>query len=104
MQKTDFGGYIRGLREKSNMPIRKLAHELDIDTSTLSKIERQERQVALHMIPVIARVFDLDYQELQVQFLSEKILSEYGEADYLVESLQKVIQILKGSPIKNDNI
>ncbi|MCB9448671.1 MAG: helix-turn-helix transcriptional regulator [Flavobacteriales bacterium] len=95
MQKTDFGGYIRELREKSNMPIRKLAHELDIDTSTLSKIERQERQVALHMIPIIARVFDLDYKELQVQFLSEKILSEYGDADYFTDALDTILKTVE---------
>ena len=95
MQKTDFGGFIRELREKKDMPIRKLAHELDIDTSTLSKIERQERQVNLQMIPIVARVFDLDYKELQVQFLSERIMNDYGDADYLEDALNKILKMMK---------
>ena len=94
MQKTDFGGLIRELREQKDMPIRKLAHELDIDTSTLSKIERQERQVNLQMIPIIARVFDLDYKELQVKFLSEKIMTEYGDADYLADALNTILETM----------
>lgn len=42
MSKTDnitFGEYIRTLRENANLPLRKVAAELNIDTSTLSKIK-----------------------------------------------------------------
>jgi cytoskeletal protein RodZ len=35
-----FGGYLRGLRESKGLPLRKVAAQLDIDTSILSKIER----------------------------------------------------------------
>ena len=42
--KQTFGEYIRELRENNKMPLRKLAALLDIDQSTLSKIERNERK------------------------------------------------------------
>jgi len=40
MGKETFGEYIRRLREEMNLPLRKVAAQLDVDTSTLSKIER----------------------------------------------------------------
>jgi len=55
----NFGLYIRTLREKANLPLRKLASSLDIDQSTLSKIERGERQFTSDMIPKIANVFSI---------------------------------------------
>lgn len=45
MQNLDtIGTQIRQLREKAEMPLRKLASLLDHDQSTLSKIERDERK------------------------------------------------------------
>ncbi len=41
--KETFGELIRKLRERNGLPIRKVAAHLDIDPSTLSKIERDER-------------------------------------------------------------
>ena len=87
----DFAEFIRETREKHNMPIRKLAAEMDMDTSTLSKIERKDRQVTPAMIPVLARVFKLDYKELQIKYLSQKILNEYGKQDYFIEALNKLL-------------
>ena len=43
LEKISFGEFIRILREDANLPLRKVAFELDIDTSTLSKIEKNER-------------------------------------------------------------
>ena len=38
-----FGEYIKKAREIIKLPLRKVAAHLDIDTSTLSKVERGER-------------------------------------------------------------
>ncbi len=46
MQTENLGDYIRQLREQAEMPLRKLAALLDIDQSTLSKLERGERPVS----------------------------------------------------------
>jgi transcriptional regulator with XRE-family HTH domain len=43
MNQETFGEIIRKLREDHNMPLRKLAAALDIDQSTLSKIETNQR-------------------------------------------------------------
>ena len=71
-----FVEYIRRLREQRNMPLRKLVVFLDIDQSTFSKIERNERHLSKDMIPKLSLAFDLNYNDLTVKFLSNKITYE----------------------------
>ena len=94
MKELPFGTYIRQLREAHQMPLRKLAAALDIDTSTLSKIERQERYANSAMVPIIAKVFDLDYKELQISFWTDKLLNELKKEDFIVDALKRMIEIL----------
>jgi len=70
-----FGLYIRTLREQANLPLRKLVSSLDIDQSTLSKIERGERQFTSDMVTKLAKIFSIEYKHLQIMFLKEKLLT-----------------------------
>jgi HTH-type transcriptional regulator, competence development regulator len=83
-----FGEKVRKLREDNEMPLRKLAALLDIDQSTLSKIERGERKANTVLIEKIAKVFKVDKKELQVCFLSDKVAYELLEEEYGKEVLQ----------------
>lgn len=83
-----FGEYVRQIREGAKMPLRKLAAHLDIDQSTLSKIERNERQPSKEMVPILANVFNLDAHELQVRFLSYKITHELSGEELGLEALK----------------
>lgn len=81
MQKVEtFGEKIRNLREGKQMPLRKLAAALDIDQSTLSKIERNERKPNDEVIKKIASVFSIKEEELSVCFLSDKVACELIDA------------------------
>lgn len=60
------------LREKVNMPMRKLALLLDIDQSTLSKFERGKRCFTRQMIPIIAQTFGLYEKGLIVKYMSKQ--------------------------------
>ncbi len=91
-----FGLYIRTLREKANLPLRKLASSLDIDQSTLSKIERGERQFTSDMIPKIAKVFSIEFKELQVKYLKEKLLNDLTNEKFALEAIIEVQKELKG--------
>ena len=91
-----FGLYIRTLRENANLPLRKLASSLDIDQSTLSKIERGERQFTSEMIPKIAKVFSIEFKELQVMFLKEKLLTDLTNEKFALEAIIEVQKELKG--------
>ena len=103
MDKETFGSYIRRLREAEGMPLRKLAAHLDIDQSTLSKIETNQRQPTKEMVPVLAAVFKLDAKELSVKYLSERILYEIRDEENGLDALklaEKVISYKK--PGKNN--
>lgn len=71
--KESFGEYIHKLRIENNLTLTKLAAALDIDQSTLSKIENQKRSVSEEIIPKLADIFSLDVEQLEKEFLSEKI-------------------------------
>jgi len=97
--KQSFGEYIRQLREENKMPLRKLAARLDIDQSTLSKIERNERKAVSNMIPILAETFGLDYKKLKVRFLSDNIVNYLSQEDFPIEVLkvaeQKIEYLIK---------
>ncbi|MBS4043506.1 MAG: helix-turn-helix transcriptional regulator [Chitinophagaceae bacterium] len=91
-----FGSMISMLRAENNLPLRKVAAELDIDTSTLSKIEKGERQASLDMIPIVAKLFGKDFKELQVQFLADLLQEEFEKEEFFIEALEQVVKKLKG--------
>lgn len=73
---VEIGDKIRSLREQMNLPLRKIAAALDIDPSTLSKIERGERSATKEMLPILAGIFQISEDELVITFLSDKVAYE----------------------------
>lgn len=71
-----FGEKVRYLREMENMPLRKLSALLDIDQSTLSKIERGERNPNVELINKLSSIFRIQTKELQMCYLSDKVANE----------------------------
>ncbi len=70
------------------MPLRKLAAQLDLDQSTLRKIERKERNANSDQKEKNAKIFKVSKKDLQVNFLSDKVAYELLEEEFGVESLQ----------------
>ena len=85
---TTFGEFIRKLREESNLPLRKVAHELDIDQSQLAKIERDERQPSKEIIKRIAKFFKQDEHQLTITFLSDMIAYQIKDEEDGLEALK----------------
>ncbi len=92
MKSIEFGSHIKTIRESKNIPQRIVAHRLDIDTSTLSKIELGERQVNIEMIKGLADVLEIDFKSLQIKFIVEKLISEYSGQPFFKEALIQVIE------------
>lgn len=93
-----FGERVRKLRELADMPLRKLAALLDIDQSTLSKIERGERKPNAELIEKLSTIFSIDKKELQISFISDKVASEVLSEQYSQEILrlaEKKVKYLK---------
>jgi len=95
MQTENLGDYIRQLREKAEMPLRKLAALLDIDQSTLSKLERGERPVNRQMLPIIAKTFNVDEKELVVAFMSRKVACQLADEEYAKDILIAAAEEIK---------
>ncbi|MBP7509078.1 MAG: helix-turn-helix transcriptional regulator [Prolixibacteraceae bacterium] len=95
MKSVEFGSYLKQIREKKNIPQRKVAHRLDIDTSTLSKIELGERQLSISMIQGLADELGLDFRELQIKYISEKILHDFNNQPFLKDALRETINQIK---------
>jgi transcriptional regulator with XRE-family HTH domain len=83
-----FGEKIRKLREKADMPLRKLSALLDIDQSTLSKIERGERKPNTELIDKLSAIFGVDKKELQISYVSDKVAYEILSEEYGSEILK----------------
>jgi len=84
----EFGALINFQRKQKMLPLRKVAAALDIDTSTLSKIEKGERPANSKMIPVIAELFGLDFKEMQIRFLKQKLTDEFGKEPFFYETIK----------------
>jgi transcriptional regulator with XRE-family HTH domain len=85
-----FGSLINTHRKRKRLPLRKVAAALDIDTSTLSKIEKGERAANSKMIPIIAEIFSLDFKELQIRYLSQKLTEEFGNEPFFKDAVIKI--------------
>lgn len=99
MQTDNLGDYIRQLREQAEMPLRKLAALLDIDQSTLSKLERGERPINRQMLPIIAKTFKVDEKELIIKFMSKQVayqlVDEKYAKDILIAAEEEITYIKK---------
>jgi transcriptional regulator with XRE-family HTH domain len=87
-QNETFGDVIRKLREEKGLPLRKVAAHLDIDPSTLAKIERNERSANKEIVEKLAQLFSINSKVLLVSFLSDKIAYEIMEEDYTKDILK----------------
>jgi transcriptional regulator with XRE-family HTH domain len=82
-----FGNYIHNLRKEKKYSLKIVADKLGIDISMLSKIENGERQLQSHMLNGLSELFDLDYKEMQIQLLNQRIENEYGNEPFINEAL-----------------
>lgn len=83
-----FGETLRKLREDNGMPLRKLAALLDIDQSTLSKIERNERNANADLIDKLSIIFNTDKKELHINFISDKVAYELLDEESSIDILK----------------
>lgn len=96
------GEQIRKLRENQKLPLRKVAAELDIDQSILSKIERGARKASKEQIIRIAEIFKVDEKELLINYLSDRVVYDLKGEDLAKDALkvaEKKIEYMR----KNQN-
>ena len=95
LESETIGDFLRRMRDESNIPLRKMAALLDIDPSTLSKMERGLRFPSQETIVHIASQFSIEEQEMHAHYLSERIALELIE----VENTDRIVNLI-GEKIK----
>ncbi len=88
MAYQSFGEILRKLRESEGMPLRELASKLEIDQSTLSKIERNLRNASEDLIEKISAVFNVDEKELRINYKSDKLAYELLDEEDSIDILK----------------
>ncbi|WP_242202613.1 helix-turn-helix domain-containing protein [Aestuariivivens insulae] len=87
--KQNFREYIHSLRTQKGFTLTKLASALDIDQSTLSKIENGKRNIPKEILPKLAKIFKLNVDQLENEFISEKI----AEMIYPKENTSELLKL-----------
>jgi len=95
MSNETFGDFIRNAREEKNLPLRKVAAHLDIDTSTLSKVERGDRPASTDYLQPLADILKLDLKEVQTKFIADKINKDFGGMEHLTDGLKAAEKQIK---------
>lgn len=83
------------------LTLTKLAAALDIDQSTLSKIENGKRNIPVEILPKLATTFDIDLKHLQHEYFSEKIAEIIYPQEETIELLKAAEEKAKYLRIKN---
>lgn len=68
-----FAQKLKSLREENHYLQRQIAALLDIDTPMYSRIERGERFAKGEHIPILAKYYDIDENELRQLWLADKV-------------------------------
>jgi transcriptional regulator with XRE-family HTH domain len=96
-----FCEYIHKLRRENGMTLTKLAAALDIDQSTLSKIENGKRKIPVEILPKLSSVFNIDLKNLEHEYFSEiiaEIIYPQDEPNQLLKAAEEKAKYMR---IKN---
>lgn len=87
-----FTEFIRQSREQLQLPQRKLAQALDIDTATYCKIEKGERNAKKEQVVVIAQVLNIDEKELLSLWLADKVSAIVGDEKGIADNVLDIVK------------
>jgi len=82
------GDTLKCAREKKGLILRKVAAEVDIDQSLISKFEKNERKPTMEQVLRLAKFYNLSENELLINWYSEKIAYELKYTESTSEILK----------------
>lgn len=69
------GNKIKELRENKGLMQREVGNIINVDGAFISKIESGEKQISRHHLPTLSIYFNINLEELEILWLSDKILN-----------------------------
>ena len=88
MTQLSFGQKLRKIRHEKGLSLKQAAEIIGIDYTTLAKIEKEERYPHIQSVKAYADAYGVDYKELQIFYLTERILKQLNGIDYAKEALE----------------
>lgn len=85
-----FGNKLRELRESKGLVLRQIAAALEVDTATISKIERGDRQAKEEQLKLFAEILNTNFNELKKLWLADKVYQIVKEDSNALEVLNVV--------------
>jgi transcriptional regulator with XRE-family HTH domain len=85
-----FGNKLRELREEKGLVLREVAEFLKVDTATISKIERGDRQSRKEQLPLLSEILEININELKSIWLADRILRIVKDEKFAEKSLKMV--------------
>ena len=90
----NLGDYIKEKRKKNGLTQLQLSEMLDIDDTTLSRIEKSKRKIQSNQIKKISKALNVDEQEFNVHYIADKIVTEYGDNLKTLHTIKKAVDII----------
>ena len=81
---------IKQLREALQMPQRKMAAALDVDTATYCKFEKGERKVRRENLTIIAELLQADETELLKLWLADQVAALVADEKEISNDILKM--------------
>lgn len=92
---NQFGDRIRQLREQKGLLQRQVAHQLEIDSPMLSKIERGERNAKREQVAILCKIFSVPEEELISLWLCDKVIEAVGDDQFAKQGIKKALTKIK---------
>jgi transcriptional regulator with XRE-family HTH domain len=105
--KKHFGEYIRQLRTTRGLTLTQLGAKLELDSANLSKIENGKRDFDDRRLTLLASVFDLNLEDLKIEFLSQVIANKIYESSCsldVLELAEKKVNYLRQANTKQKSL
>ena len=88
---------LKNAREKKGMTTRALGKLLGIDQALICKFEKGTRKPTFAQVEKLATILEIDYQNLLIIWLKEKIIHEIGQSDYALKAIDLVKEELENN-------
>lgn len=88
---STFGDYISSGRNVRGITLRELAQELNLDASSISKIEKGWRQFPKDKLKQFAEYFRVPYQEVVKEFIKTDLIQQYAGFPNYENLLREII-------------
>ncbi len=105
--KKHFGEYIRNLRTNKGLTLTQLGAKLELDSANLSKIENGKREFDEKRLVLLASEFNLDFDALKIEFISQVIANKIYESSCSLDVLhlaEKKVNYLRQSNAKQKSL